>query len=374
MKNTVFTQTKRGFVIILIASFLFCLYPTSIYATGSFAVNAKAAVLYEPDMKTFLYTKNCDARLPMASTTKIMTALVAIERENINKKIAVDTRAVGVEGSSAYLRAGEEFTLKELLYALMLRSANDAAEAIAYALAGSIGEFAALMNEKAAQLGLIDTHFANPHGLDHDEHYTTAKELAIITAAALEYPEFCEIVSTRTKRIEKDGLTRIFTNHNRLLSAYSGCIGVKTGYTKRTGRCLVSAAERDGVKLIAVTLACPDDWHEHEQMLDLGFSLLERVTIFGKADFAPTLDVADGMANSITLGIERNITVIKKKSDDAPKIVIDIPKSVAAPISRGDAVGRIQLIYPDGTIEFFDVIAVENVKKAKKKGLFGLFE
>ena len=269
---------------------------------------------------------------------------------------------------------GEKLTLEQLLYALLLESANDAALAIAIGLCGSVEAFAEKMNQKASDLGLESTHFVNPHGLDDAEHYTTAHELARITQCALQNPKFCEIVSTRTKRIEKDGLTRIFTNHNRLLSAYSGCIGVKTGYTKRTGRCLVSAAERDGVKLIAVTLACPDDWHEHEQMLDLGFSLLERVTIFGKADFAPTLDVADGMANSITLGIERNITVIKKKSDEAPKIVIDIPKSVAAPISRGDAVGRIQLIYPDGTIEFFDVIAVENVKKAKKKGLFGLFE
>ena len=373
MKKIIFCMLRRAVAIMLCLSSVIPILRINVGAASDFSVNAKASVIYEPESDTILYAKNENARLPMASTTKIMTALVAIERENLNKKVKVDPRSVGIEGSSAYLRAGEEFTLRELLYALMLRSANDAAEAIAYAIAGSLEEFALIMNEKAAALGLSDTHFTNPHGLDDDEHYTTALELAKITAAALEYPEFCEIVSTKTKRVEKEGLTRLFANHNKMLSRYDGCIGVKTGYTQKSGRCLVSAAERDGIKLIAVTLSCPDDWREHDKMLDFGFSQLERVTVVSKDEFMRSAIVENGVTSSVKLGIDSDITIIKKNTDDLPKIDIDIPQILNAPVELGDAVGKIRLTYPDGHIEEFDVIALENVKKAKKKGLFGLF-
>lgn len=373
MKKIMFCMLRRAVAIMLCLSSVIPILRINVGAASDFSVNAKASVIYEPESDTILYAKNENARLPMASTTKIMTALVAIERENLNKKIEVDPRAVGIEGSSAYLRAGEEFTLRELLYALMLRSANDAAEAIAYAIAGSLEEFALIMNEKAAALGLSDTHFTNPHGLDDDEHYTTALELAKITAAALEYPEFREIVSTKTKRVEKEGLTRLFANHNKMLSRYDGCIGVKTGYTQKSGRCLVSAAERDGIRLIAVTLSCPDDWREHEKMLDFGFSQLERVTVVSKNEFMRSAIIKDGVTSSVKLGIDSDITIIKKNTDDLPKIDIDIPQILNAPVELGDAVGKIRLTYPDGHIEEFDVIALENVKKAKKKGPFGLF-
>ena len=373
MKKIMFCMLRRAVAIMLCLSSVIPILRINVGAASDFSVNAKASVIYEPESDTILYANNGNARLPMASTTKIMTALIAIERENLNKKIEVDPRAVGIEGSSAYLRAGEEFTLRELLYALMLRSANDAAEAIAYAIAGSLEEFALIMNEKAAALGLSDTHFTNPHGLDDDEHYTTALELAKITAAALEYPEFCEIVSTKTKRVEKEGLTRLFANHNKMLSRYDGCIGVKTGYTQKSGRCLVSAAERDGIKLIAVTLSCPDDWREHDKMLDFGFSQLERVTVVSKDEFMRSAIVEDGVTSSVKLGIDSDITIIKKNTDDLPKIDIDIPQILNALVELGDAVGKIRRTYPDGHIEEFDVIALENVKKAKKKGLFGLF-
>ena len=368
-----FCVIRRVAAILLCLSSIISVLQINISASSDFSVNAKAAVLYDVDNSSLLYAKNENARLPMASTTKIMTALVAIERENLNKKIKVDPRAVGVEGSSAYLREGEEFTLRDLLYALMLRSANDAAEAIAYAVAGSVEGFAVLMNEKAASLGLCDTNFTNPHGLDDGEHYTTALELAKITAAALEYPEFCEIVSTRTKKVEKEDITRLFTNHNKMLARYEGCIGVKTGYTQKSGRCLVSAAERDGIRLIAVTLSCPDDWREHEKMLDFGFSQLEKVTVLSKDEFMRSAIVNDGVTSSANLGIDSDIIIIKKKSDDLPKIDFDIPQMLNAPVTLGDAVGKVCLTYHDGRVEKFDVIAMENVKKAKKKGLFGLF-
>ena len=368
-----FCAIRRIASMLLCLSFISSILQINTRASSDFSVNAKAAVVYDAENGTLLYAKNENARLPMASTTKIMTALIAIERENLNKKIEVDPRAVGVEGSSAYLREGEEFTLRDLLYALMLRSANDAAEAIAYAIAGSVEEFAVLMNEKAALLGLRNTNFTNPHGLDDGKHYTTALELAKITAVALEYPEFCEIVSTKTKKVEKEDITRLFANHNKLLARYEGCIGVKTGYTQKSGRCLVSAAERDGIRLIAVTLSCPDDWREHEKMLDFGFSQLEKVTVLSNGKFMRSAIVKDGVTSSAKLGIDSDIIITKKKSDDLPKIDIDIPQILNAPVTIGDTVGKVCLTYHDGRVEKFDIIAMENVKKAKKKGLFGLF-
>lgn len=374
MKNKLFSAKRRVGAFLLATFLITSFFSVKSGAKAPISVNAKAAVLYLPETDTLLYSKNEDDRLPMASTTKIMTALIAIERENIDRKIKIDQRAVGVEGSSAYLRAGEEFSMRELLYALMLRSANDAAEAIAYAVAGDIDLFAVMMNEKAKELGLQNTNFKNPHGLDDDEHYTTAFELAKITAEALKYPEFREIASSTSKRVVKEDITRLFVNHNKLLSRYEGCIGVKTGYTQRSGRCLVSAAERDGVELIAVTLSCPDDWLEHKKMLDFGFDTLERVTLLRKDEPLGSIEVTDGNANNVNVGLESDITVTRKSGDASPEIEIDIPDTLAAPVAYGDAVGKVRLIYPNGQVKEFDAIALENVKSAKKKWLFDLFK
>ena len=211
----------------------------------------------------------------MASTTKIMTALVAIESSPLDKNVMISDMAIGTEGSSLYLKKGEIMSMSDLLMGLMLRSANDAAAAIAYEISGSIEAFADKMNEKAASIGVTDTHFTNPHGLDDENHYTTAADLAIITAEALKNDTFLEIVSTEKCIIKNfDGEARLLTNHNKLLSLYDGAIGVKTGFTKKSGRCLVGAAERDGMRLIAVTINAPDDWNDHEALFDFGFSRL----------------------------------------------------------------------------------------------------
>ena len=339
-------------------------------AESTLSVNAKAAALYEPATQTFLYSKNADERLPMASTTKIMTALVAIERENLNREISVDERAVGVEGSSAYLKAGEIFTLRELLYALMLQSANDAAEAIAYAISGNVEGFAELMNEKALSLGLTNTNFTNPHGLDCEEHYTTAHDLAIITAEAMSYPEFSEIVSTSVKRVEKEGISRLFANHNKLLKLYDGCIGVKTGFTKKSGRCLVSAAERDGLQLISVTLDCPDDWNEHKKMLDFGYGQMERVILLSQEDFEYTLPVLNAEQNSVRLGISEDLFVIKRKDEQMPNFQIELPRFLGAPILYGDKVGKIVVKSGEKILLECDVVALEAINVKKKEGFF----
>lgn len=271
MKN----PRERIIILTVFLILIFIIYTTVASSAGALSLSAKSAALYDPSTKSFLYTKNADTRLPMASTTKIMTALVAIERCPLEKEVLVADEAIGTEGSSLYLKKGEALTMGDLLMGLMLRSANDAAAAIAYEISGGIEAFSELMNEKASALGLVDTHFTNPHGLDDEDHYTTAKELALLSAAALENDTFRDIVSTKKCIIKNaDGEARLLINHNKMLGSYEGSIGVKTGFTKRSGRSLVSAAERGNVRLITVTINAPDDWRDHKTMLDYGFSVI----------------------------------------------------------------------------------------------------
>ena len=360
--------------IILVFAILLINFPVRAKASSALSVNARAAAILEPSTGEMLYSKNADAPLPMASTTKIMTALVAIEREDLDREITVDSRAVGIEGSSAYLRGGERLTLSDLLYALMLQSANDAAAAIAYHFADSIEAFADLMNDKASRLGLKSTHFTNPHGLDDDGHFTTAEDLAKIAAAALKYPEFREIVSTKIKRVEKPGFSRVFVNHNKLLSRYDYCIGVKTGFTKKCGRCLVSAAERDGITLIAVTLDCPDDWREHDRMLDFGFNILERTVLVKKDTFLHSLPVIGGDADTAVLSPLSDIFLIKRKTDPAPKAELELPRYLTAPVQAGTVVGWIKITDSSGNVTRHPITVKETINETRKKGFFGLFK
>ncbi len=255
---------------------LFVIYSTVIFSASDLHLSARSAALYDSSSQSFLYTKNADTRLPMASTTKIMTALVAIESSPLDAIVNVSDEAIGTEGSSLYLKKGEQMTMEDLLFGLMLRSANDAAAAIAYNISGSIEAFADKMNEKAESMGLQNTHFTNPHGLDDKMHYTTAKELAIIASEALKNDTFYSIVSTKKRIIKNtDGEARLLINHNKLLNMYDDAIGVKTGYTKKSGRCLVGAAERDGVRLITVTINAPNDWKDHVSLFEYGFKMLK---------------------------------------------------------------------------------------------------
>lgn len=264
------------FIVLIITTLIFSLFTIYVYSESEreVRVSAKAAALYDPTDQTFLYLKNGHERLPMASTTKIMTAIVAIENCELDKIVTVDERAVGIEGSSVYLKVGEEISVESLLYALMLRSANDAAAAIAYDISGSIEAFSSLMNEKAASLGLANTSFENPHGLDSKNHYTSAHDLAIISAYAISNPIFREICSSKKKIIDSSSESRLLINHNKLLNLYEGCIGIKTGYTKKSGRSLASASDKYGHTLICVTIDAPDDWNDHKLLFDYGFMRL----------------------------------------------------------------------------------------------------
>lgn len=214
-----------------------------------------------------LYEKNADARSLIASTTKIMTALVVCRQCNVSDRVRVMPEAVGIEGSSMYLQAGEILTVRELLYGMMLHSGNDAAVALAIYCGGTVEGFAALMNDEARRLGLTQTHFVNPNGLDSPEHYSTARDLARLAAYAMDDPVFAEIVGAKSVRVGE----RYLTNHNKLLWRMEGAEGVKTGYTKAAGRILVSSARREGRRLIAVSLNAPDDWNDHIRLMNWGF-------------------------------------------------------------------------------------------------------
>lgn len=230
-----------------------------------------------------LLGENIHVRLPMASTTKIMTALLAVESGKLSDIVTIPKRAVGVEGSSIYLKVGEKYRLIDLVYGLMLRSGNDAATAIAIYLGGSVDGFVAKMNEKVAELGLKDTHFCNPHGLHDDNHYTSAYDLAMITRVALANKDFKQIVSSKSYRFkDNDGITKVFVNKNKLLRMYEGCIGVKTGFTKKAGRCLVSAMERNGLSITSVVLNHGNMWQDSMDNFNRCITMCRKIKFIDK--------------------------------------------------------------------------------------------
>lgn len=237
-------------------------------------ISAASAVVIEAETGTVLWEKAADDQRAMASTTKIMTALLTIEAGDLDREFTVDPLAIMVEGTSMGLREGDRVSRRDLLYGILLPSGNDAANAAAVSVSGSIPAFVRLMNSRAEELGLENTHFATPSGLDADGHYTTARDLAMLAAFALRDDTFREIVGCSSAQVEfgNPPYQRTLYNSNKMLKRYEGAIGVKTGFTDNARRCLVSAAERDGVTLVAVTLNAPDDWNDHTKMLDYGFT------------------------------------------------------------------------------------------------------
>ncbi|MBR7160831.1 MAG: D-alanyl-D-alanine carboxypeptidase [Clostridia bacterium] len=313
------------------------------------AISAKSAVVMDASSGQILWSKDAHIRKGMASTTKIMTALIALENSALDQIVTVDPRACGVEGSSVYLYENETITMESLLYALMLQSANDAAEAIAYAVSGSIEAFVALMNQKADEMGLTATHFDNPHGLDGETHYTTAYELALITAKALENEIFAEIVSTVKKTIplHNGESARLLVNHNRLLKEYDDIIGVKTGFTKKCGRTLVSAAQKDGVRLICVTLDDGNDWADHRALLDYGFSLYEESGLTDAGEISHTIPVCGGTSPSVCVKNAESLSAVLPKSHGKITSVTELPRFLYAGVEKGDVIGK-TVFYADG--------------------------
>lgn len=302
---------------------------------------AQSAVLMDVESHRVLYEKNADVQLAMASTTKIMTALVVLENCDLDEVVTVAKEAQGVEGSSIYLSAGEKLTVEQLLLGLMMHSGNDAAVALAIHCSGTVEGFVEKMNQKADEIGADRTKFVNPNGLPAEGHYTTARDLALIAATALKNEDFARIVSTKKAVIPWEGKEwdRVLVNKNKMLSLYDGANGVKTGYTKAAGRCLVSSAERDGMWLVAVVLNSSPMYDDCCKMLDYGFENYAMQGIINQGDQLGTLEITDGFETSVT-AVAAEDFVYPMIDGEMLRIVVRLySQRVRAPIYEGDIVG-----------------------------------
>lgn len=336
--------------------------------------SSKSCVVYEANSGRNLYQKNSDQKLAMASTTKIVTAITFLENFNgdLDKRFTVDSRAVGIEGTSMYLKEGEEVTARELLYGLMLPSGNDAALALAYAICDEQEKFCSLMHDVAQKAGALNSGFANPHGLDQEGHYTTALDLAKITAYALKNDTFKDIVSTKKVIIEETNKyqTRYFKNKNRLLFEFDNCIGVKTGFTDNAGRCLVTAVEQDDMLLICVVLNCPDMFEESERLLKLSQDNFDHYVIVDKSECVDSIFITNGNASRARIyPLESFECVLSKEEYSNLKIEYQYEKEVEAPIKIQDVMGKINVFCGNDLIFTTNLCSIDNVKSLKTKDL-----
>ncbi len=348
---------RKIFVVILLVCLL-PLFPVSVSAEPS--VSAQAAVVIEATSGRILYQKNAETKLPMASTTKIITAMVALNQGKLSDKVKISSTAAGVEGSSMYLEAGEIMTLEELLYGLMLSSGNDAAVAISEHLGGT-EKFVALMNQTAKELGAKSTHFENPNGLPHENHYSTAYDMALLTARGLENSDFAKIVSTKSYSISGEGKSypRTLTNHNKLLRMMEDCIGVKTGFTKAAGRCLVSAAKRDGMTLICVTLNAPSDWNDHQTLYDHLFSTYRLVPVLRAGTPLALIPVEKSKVSSLTLTVAEDVFYPLSQTE-AYSTELSVAPPLTAPVAAGCEGGTAIVRLENTPIKTVPLITVEN--------------
>ena len=326
----------------LLCLLLCALLCAPVYAVSDAPENAaRSCILVCLDGGRVLYEKNADEFLPIASTTKIMTAMLVLEACDLADEVVIPPECADVEGSRMELTPGDTASVEDLLYGLMLQSGNDAAIALAVHAAGSVEAFAEQMNEKCAALGLMQTHYVNPHGLDAEGQGSTARELALIAQAAMEDPTFRRIVSTERKTIGD----KTYVNHNRLLRTYPGAVGVKTGYTMAAGRILVSCAERAGMRLLCVTISDPDDWADHTALLDWGF---QEYQMFEGEGISYVLPVFSGEAHACAVVPEQTPRLLLR-AGETPRIRAALPRFVFAPLRRGQTLGTLTLTAPDGT-------------------------
>lgn len=321
-------------------------------------VSAKSAVLMCADNGEVLYERNADEKMNIASITKIMTAILVIENcDNLNTTVTIKSEYCNLEGSSMYLEAGKKYTLKELLLGMMLASGNDAATALACYISGDIDSFAELMNAKAKELGMANSSFKNPHGLDEEGHYSTAHDMAVLMSYCMTNPDFCDISSCKSRDIGK--LT--FVNHNKLLWNYDGCIGGKTGFTESAGRTLVSCAKRDRMKLVCVTLGAPDDWNDHAKLYDYGFENYKE-TSFLSGEFSFDIPIIAGEKANTVLVPENDIVILGNKSDIV-KARFEIPRLVFAGGLAGEKAGVIKVFVNGELAEEENLVYTDNVNK-----------
>ena len=331
-------------------------------------VSARSAVLYCKETGQVIAEKDSRKIMSMASTTKIMTSVIALETDKPDMIVEITQEMVNVEGTSSGLRTGDKITLTDLVYCMLLESGNDAANAVAVALSGSLEEFARLMNKKAAEIGMADTSFVTPSGLDDKNHYTTAYDMALLTSYALDNDDFVEICSQTsyvTEFIDSDKQITLY-NHNRLLREYEGCIGVKTGFTKKSGRCLVSAAKRGDVTLVAVTLNAGDDWNDHRKMLDYGFSCVDSEKIDAEMSSVMIPVVGSEIVSVRVSSISADIPYIKNEENSFTKEIF-LEKFLYAPVNAGDIVGYVRFYNNGRFIKQMSLTAAEAADASVKE-------
>ncbi len=325
-------------------------------------ISAECACVINADNNEVVFEYNSNSKHSMASTTKIMTAILALENTKPDEIVRVSANASSQEGSSIYLKTGDKMSMENLVYGMMLNSGNDAACAIAEHIGGTNEEFCQMMNKKAVEIGAKNTSFKNANGLDADGHYSTAYDMAIIAAYGLKNDKFREIVSTKNETIDNGEIITYLKNHNKLLWNYDGCIGVKTGYTKKTGRCLVSAAKRNGVTLVAVTLNAPSDWSDHEKMLDFGFSNVKQYKIMKKGDILKNID--DGL-NAV---LNEDVYITGKNNGRIkPEVILHTIQKPRYDVYKGEKIGYAEIFYNNVFIREVDLVAdADYVVKVKK--------
>ena len=341
----------------LIAALLLLPLPVFAFAEAAPAVQAKSCIVLCADDGSTLFAKNADSRCLIASTTKLMTALVCLEHAAFDDSVTAQARHCAVDGSSMYLKAGERYTVRELLLGLLLSSGNDAALALAEHSAGSEKAFVRLMNQKAQALGLKDTHFDNPHGSDAEAQYSTARDLARLMCACMENPAFRELIAARTAVVA--GQTLI--NHNKLLSLCPGCIGGKTGYTRAAGRCLVSCCERESMTLVCVTLSDPDDWNDHMRLYDWAYRSYALHDL--NAELAFDVPVISGSRAKLR-AVPAPGTKLALPRDREAELCAELPRFVFAPVKAGETAGTLSYQTDGGTLSRFPLVFAEGAALA----------
>ena len=337
------------------------------------STSAKGMCVLEQDSKRVLYQKDMDTMRANASTTKIVTAITVIQHcDNLDEVITVHNKSIGIEGTSIYLRKDEQLSVRDLLYGLMLRSGNDSAVALAYHIGGTEAQFVDMMNELCVSVGTKNTHFANPHGLDDDNHYTTAYDLALVTAYALNNPIFKEIVSTKHHTIPATNISeaRYLTNKNRLLNSLDGCVGVKTGFTTRAGRCLVSAIERNGITLVCVVLNCGPMFEESVALLNSAYNEynFSPITVANEPIYNEYyIDNIRGQLNLYT--DETYIFPIKDSEKDKLKVVYKL-NELTKNVKEGEIVGEISVFYDNHLQKTLKLYTINKIDVLENQDVF----
>lgn len=353
---------KKKIEVIILISCILCLNIQGVLA-DSLQLSGESYILMDEISGRVLVEKNAYRQMPMASTTKIMTALVAIENtNNIEDKVLIDEHSIGIEGSSIYLEKDEVISLKDLLYGLMLQSGNDAAIAISRYIGNTEDRFVSMMNDKAMEIDALSTHFENPHGLNHVNHYSTSYDLAIITREALKNSVFTDIFSTKSYTANRPK-NNYFINKNKTLWEYEGGDGGKTGYTTVSGRCLVSTSNRNGFRLIAVSLNAPNWFNDNYRLLDYGFENYKHYLIYDKGQFIEKANVLNGK-NNVDLVIEDALIYpLREEEKESIKTNIVINESIHAPVIKGERLGYLETYLDGKLIRTENLLAKHDVDK-----------